>query len=61
MYFLKCFRSGNTLRVSLPSGLRWQINAVPGDILKIEGGQGVQWILTNASHAARLAAKREKK
>ena len=60
MYILKCFRSGNTLRVSLTSQLRWQLNARAGDILKIEEGKNSQWVLTNASHAARLAAKGEK-
>ena len=60
MYILKCFRSGNTLRISLTSQLRWQLNAEPGDILKIEEGKKDQWILTNTSHAARLAAKGKK-
>ena len=60
MHFMKCFRSGNTLRVSLTSQLRWHLNAGPGDILKIEEGKKGQWILTNASHAARLAAKGKK-
>jgi len=33
MVIAKCFRSGNTLRVTLPSTLRYVLRAQPGDLL----------------------------
>ena len=61
MYYLKCFRSGNTLRVSLPQQLRYSLNAGPGDLLKLEEITTLQWRLTNASRAARLKEAERKK
>ena len=59
-YVMKCFRSGNTLRVSLLQGLRYKLNAMAGDILRVEENPSGSFELTNISHEARMKAKGKK-
>ena len=60
-YTMKCFRSGNTLRVSLLQGLRYKLNAVAGDLLRVEEILPGNFEITNLSHDGRMRAKKEKK
>lgn len=60
-YTMRCFRSGNTLRVSLLAGLRYKLNALAGDTLRVEENPNGSFELTNLSHEARLRANRKKK
>ena len=60
-YVMKCFRSGNTLRVSLLQGLRYKLNAQPGDVLRAEQNPNGSFEITNISHEARVKAREKKK
>ena len=60
-YVIKCFRSGNTLRVSLLKGLRYKLNAMAGDLLRVEEILPGSFEITNLSHEARIKAKGKKK
>ncbi len=60
-YTIKCFRSGNTLRVSLLAGLRYKLNAQAGDVLRLEENPNGSFELTNLSHESRIKNTRKKK
>jgi hypothetical protein len=60
-YTMKCFRSGNTLRVSLLAGLRYKLNAQAGDVLRAEENLDGSFELTNLSHEHRIKQLRKKK
>lgn len=49
----RCFRSGNTLRITLGRYLRDHLNALPGDLLRFERTGPGRAALTNLSHDAR--------
>ena len=60
-HVMKCFRSGNTLRVSLLRALRYKLNAQAGDLLRAEENPNGSFELTNLSHEARVKARGKKK
>lgn len=60
-YVMRCFRSGNTLRVSLLAGLRYKLNAQAGDVLRAEENPNGSFELTNLSHETRMKARGKKK
>lgn len=51
---LKCYRSGNTLRVSILRRLRYKLNARAGDLLKVDESVDGVLTITNLSHSERL-------
>lgn len=57
----KCFKTGNTLRVTLNRYLRRQINAQPGDYIKFEQQSDTTALVTNLTHQERLKAKGKRK
>lgn len=61
MEILKCFRSGNTLRVSILRRLRQTLNARAGDLLKVDERRDGIITITNISHDARLKMLGRKK
>lgn len=60
-HIMKCFRSGNTLRVSLLRGLRYKLNAQAGDLLRADENPNGSFELTNLSHEARMKTRGKKK
>ena len=59
--FLKCYRSGNTLRISILARLRYQLNARAGDTLRAETTKEGTVTLTNVSHDERIKMLGRKK
>lgn len=60
-HIMKCFKSGNTLRVTLNSGLRYALNAQPGDHICIDRNDnngGLQ--IRNLTHEARTKKEKRK-
>ena len=58
---LKCYRSGNTLRVSILRRLRYTLNARAGDLQKDDALVDGTITLENLSHKERLAMLGRKK
>ena len=58
---LKCYRSGNTLRVSILRRLRYTLNARAGDLLKVDELVDGTITIENLSHKERLAMLGRKK
>jgi hypothetical protein len=60
-HICKCFKSGNTLRISLLSGLRYMLTAQAGDYLQFEHkGRGVIEV-KNLTEEQRIKARGKKK
>ena len=60
-HVVKCFRSGNTLRITLNTGLRYSLNAQPGDLLKFEIQATHGTLVTNLSEEERNKPRGDKK
>ena len=60
-HFTKCFRSGNTLRISFTAALRRALCALPADILIFRPGAEGNAMVENVSHTERMRRLRLKK
>lgn len=58
---LKCYRSGNTLRVSILRRLRYTLNARAGDLLKVDEREDGTITIVNITHNEREKMLRRKK
>ena len=58
-HIVKCFRSGNTLRVSILNTLRYQLQAQAGDYLCFDYVRPGVFEVTNMSEQRREHAKRK--
>lgn len=61
MHFLTAFKSGNTVRVTVPKRARNELDLRVGDTLKLEALRKGKAMLTNLSAYERLRATRKKR
>lgn len=60
-HITKAFKSGNTLRISILAGLRYQLQARPGDYLNFAYKKPGVFEVTNLTEQARLKDQGKKK
>mgnify|MGYP001222886062 CR=1 FL=1 len=60
-HLVKCFRSGNTLRISLHTQLRAALCALPADVLLFRTHSDGNGTVENLSHTERTKQRRQKK
>ncbi len=61
MEIARCFRSGNTVRLTLPRRIRYALDILPGDLITLEVTAIGKVTLTNPTHAAREKANKRSK
>ena len=58
---VRAFKSANTIRITIPRRVRYHLNIVAGDLLKMELGIPNGYYLTNPSGEARAIKTKGKK
>ena len=61
MHFLTCYKSANTVRVTIPKRLRAELECQPGDVLRVETTRIGSAKLTNVSAFDRRKKRKKAK